>query len=573
MAQTSNAMQQNFNGCYVNLSQTTSHRITASADEEINFIDENKEEEFQHEQRRQEANKANDLGDEGEHSSTVYNFPWDFKLGNKPLMLQTQLSNVPNAHSTVLDSSGGGGGKGAKPNELTVGQDEQDENQYCAPWDLKLQENMLKLMASGQQQQPESSVLNENHSSVNKKPDFEQQTKLSKQAPISSDKLKEDEQPAAKMSTVEEESSEYSLPWEHKQPFLMQRLNKEAENTESLSLKVAAAAANNGKNQQSQVKSGKSAEDSDLATKNTEKFSRNNSNRLSCRSNHSNSSSAHSSSSSLSINSPPLLTNAANQPILLPQTFTSTLNDQATGAGSNAQASHCLLPSNVHLISPTFTGETHCKCGHSTQKQGFNQTQHVLISSQTSSNNGQISSVLVPVNMANNLLNGMNIISATPGTASNKTSLSNLSFATAGSLTPMNSGSCLNDTSMNKTWKTTNSMFDPTTTSSGKIPSYPCSSTQLGYPSSTFAPAVNGMVPNQFGTGISLISNDMKMAFPTGTILLSTNTHNHLGLLQSQNSSNNLFTLNHPQCHLLAGASSMGTVGGWNLSPSLDDQV
>jgi hypothetical protein len=99
------------------------------------------------------------------NNQAVYNFPWDFKLKSNPLLVQIQ----PNGASS---QSGGG----VSPNNSTappplptvpppqtpkISNDKssnstlnegEPEDEYCAPWDLKVQEELLKRMALQQQQ-------------------------------------------------------------------------------------------------------------------------------------------------------------------------------------------------------------------------------------------------------------------------------------------------------------------------------------------------------------------------------------------------------------------------------------
>ena len=104
-------------------------------DEVVEFIDE--------QQPHKEAD--NDM-------STVYNFPWDFKAKSNPLLLQSvsmasgSFSNLPQTPPPPPQCP--------PPSTLTKSIEpppsnshDDDEMQYCAPWDLKLQEEMFKMMS------------------------------------------------------------------------------------------------------------------------------------------------------------------------------------------------------------------------------------------------------------------------------------------------------------------------------------------------------------------------------------------------------------------------------------------
>ena len=332
--------------CYGNLSQTTSSFKSAASSsshfDDINFIDDQligKEPPLQKfdtddddnddDDEEEEEEKKGDYKDinsfesgqqQQKPANDLYNFPWDFKLNSKALLLKTQPNNSASTSTltqlmqdtnhevstktVVAVSSRPSSGKQQQANQENQ---EPDENQYCAPWDLKLQENMLKLMASGKSTNSDSlkSKENNNQNSVNNtsstigKPSAQQQQQQQQQ----------------QMNSEDQASNEYSLPWEHKQSILMQSLqSNDAKPTET-------------------TKSGGKTTTCDLK--------RNNStcNNKSSNNNSSGSSSTHSSSSSLSINSPPLLVNAANQQIILPQTFTSTLNEHS-------------MQKNQHLVHP-----------------------------------------------------------------------------------------------------------------------------------------------------------------------------------------------------------------------------
>lgn len=83
----------------------------------------------------------------------LYNFPWDFKMKPNPIL--AQIANNTGTNGTTNTSATAPPPLPTVPPPKTPristgGQDEppeQSEDQYCSPWDLKLQEEMLKRMA------------------------------------------------------------------------------------------------------------------------------------------------------------------------------------------------------------------------------------------------------------------------------------------------------------------------------------------------------------------------------------------------------------------------------------------
>lgn len=206
-------------------------------------------------------------------NNAVYNFPWDVKIKQNPLLNQMNQTfpTVPPPLPSV-------------PPPKILDNETQDETQYCAPWDLKLQEEMLKMMT---QQKSTSSLPNETTKT---------DSNFKRNEPgTSSFKAKNE---------PEIESSEYSPPWEHKQNILFQQI-----------------VSGNPKNSMPPPLATSSAS-STLTTQNPNAigalFNKLSLTRLSTRSNNSSSSSTRSSTSSLSTNSPPSMPPPPLPPPILP---------------------------------------------------------------------------------------------------------------------------------------------------------------------------------------------------------------------------------------------------------------
>lgn len=98
--------------------------------------------------------------------AAVYNYPWDFKLKSNPLLVQIN-GNVNSSSVPVVPPPLPSVPPPQTP-KLVENIQTQDETQYCAPWDLKLQEEMLKLMAEQQKQQSNPSSTTTSTSSLKK---------------------------------------------------------------------------------------------------------------------------------------------------------------------------------------------------------------------------------------------------------------------------------------------------------------------------------------------------------------------------------------------------------------------
>lgn len=189
------------------------------------------------------------------NNNAVYNFPWDFKLKPDGLFQTSQLApcstrdiTVNNCVSTsippplpsmpppqtlrlleksektseveILHSTNSLDIKSDLDNQI------QDESQYCAPWDLKLQEEMLKMMTQ-KQQNNSNSIIKPAIESEKNDSEFNliQNTKDLILLPNDGkNNTKDSIQSENSVSEKSIQSDEYSLPWEHKQSLLLQNL-------------------------------------------------------------------------------------------------------------------------------------------------------------------------------------------------------------------------------------------------------------------------------------------------------------------------------------------------------------
>lgn len=191
--------------------------------------------------------RASDLKfEKPEPTNPVYNLPWDVKMKQNPLLCQMSQSSMPPPLPSVPPPS----------TSKILEKEIQDETQYCAPWDLKLQEEMLKMMAQ-------------------------------------KSKNKEEDTTAKAAENIEEPSSEYSPPWEHKQNLIFQQIANSSKNVSQLPTPLATSSASS-----TLTTTQNSANIGTMLNKLSL-------NRLSTRSNNSSASSTRSSTSSLSTNSPP----------------------------------------------------------------------------------------------------------------------------------------------------------------------------------------------------------------------------------------------------------------------------
>lgn len=280
------------------------------------------------------------------NDDAVYNLPWDVK--NKASQLQ-QVIEAASQHNTVKSQNLGGdqpppppqcpppstaNSTIVNPNNTAV---EDDESQYCAPWDLKLQEEMFKMMSQSKKttdsantsttttvtinnkssNSPNASTngdeMNKNHinESLNNSGSVKNSNELNNS--IRSNKsINEPNQISQSIDTSP--SNEYSPPWELKQSALIQSLqSKNSTNKQNQSSSL-------NQNQQQIINMPAPLSTSSTASTLTHNSNNNNSQapsalttlfnqfsrtRLSTRSNTSSSSSTRSSTSSLSASSPP----------------------------------------------------------------------------------------------------------------------------------------------------------------------------------------------------------------------------------------------------------------------------
>lgn len=154
---------------------------------------------------------------------------------------------------------------------------EMDESQYCSPWDLKLQEEMFKIMS--QRGDEFNGSIKSNKS-----------TKDIVNSTIKKSSLNE--------AICDIEQNEYSPPWDHKQSILLQSLTNASNKSISnqLSAPLATSSAISTLNSLANINQNQAI---------SSLYNQFNRGRFSTRSNTSSSSSSHSSTSSLSTNSPP----------------------------------------------------------------------------------------------------------------------------------------------------------------------------------------------------------------------------------------------------------------------------
>jgi hypothetical protein len=291
----------------------------------------------------QTSTLVNDLNSvDSSNNNAVYNFPWDFKLKSnsllqeptsQPLSASTKPSAIQNdsmMNNSVSTSLLVPPPLPSMPPPQTIRQleksdafsevsnlqmivnkaenfqssssinimtdlesDNKDESQYCAPWDLKVQEEMLKIMAQKQQNQSKNTLKpdkakNENELNIvgNTNDSFSLKRDNAK-----NNSPKSTSNQAENSKTLEKpiQSDEYSLPWENKQSLLLQNLVTNA------SLKQSTISLSQSSN--STITSNRQNITATQVTKQS------NQNILSPRESTSSSSSTHSSTSSLSTNS------------------------------------------------------------------------------------------------------------------------------------------------------------------------------------------------------------------------------------------------------------------------------
>lgn len=291
--------------------------------------------------------------DDREDSSdaAVYNFPWDVKNKASQLLLQSAQATLESTKSMTKPQQSQQPPPVPQcppPSTLTMPtkavQEEDDETQYCAPWDLKLQEEMFKKMSESKKAN-DNSVHNksspkandESNGAVNRShndsiSNGQNNTSLTNNSltkssnntnnnhselnnSIKSNKSTTDlngTKPSVQPPSYEE-ANEYSPPWELKQSSLMQSIQSQN------GLKPIASTASINNNMSAPLSTSSTASTLTNATTTTTTNTNNQANpsalstlfnqfsrtRLSTRSNTSSSSSTRSSTSSLSASSPP----------------------------------------------------------------------------------------------------------------------------------------------------------------------------------------------------------------------------------------------------------------------------
>ncbi len=224
--------------------------------EEVGFIDENVDEQAQDQQQQ-----------------IVYNSPWDFKIKLQTNQSSNSISRLsivqpspapriippavptsqPPSISQSVKTINTSGSQSSLTSSATAVPADQDESQYCAPWDLKIQEELLKKMAesSTTSNGTKSNTLNNgtnslktdnmtstNNSNCGSSGSFQrdhpanQSIKSTKSVnEILSNTNTSNQNGSNNMSTNRNnnivdnsESNEYNPPWELKQSILMQSL-------------------------------------------------------------------------------------------------------------------------------------------------------------------------------------------------------------------------------------------------------------------------------------------------------------------------------------------------------------
>lgn len=523
------------------------------------------------------------MNTDDQNGLAVYNFPWDYKL-----KLQMQAANFSLSPATAITSTTSTSSTPATTPQFPTSAvnsnttltnnpgTDSDESQYCSPWDLKLQEEMFKIM-SQQQSKTVTNATSSNsniitvgssnsHSNSMKAVDSET-SKLSIafkrsnefNSSIKSNKSVKDIN-LCPNSTIESsslleniEQNDYSPPWETKQSILLQSLTSASNNTSnnitksispphmiqplatSSAISTLTNSANIINNQQNQA-----------ITSLFNQFSRT---RLSTRSNTSSSSSSHSSTSSLSTNSPPSI-----PPPPLPPSIPPPPPPQQPKASSSS------LNTNINTNN-NFNWSVH----HTNQQLSCHQSPRMLHRNVCQQANSNPNILLTRVNSGNG--NSLLLNNATGTTASfaivpmmtaNSSQCSNLiQCPISNNLTSLNSNnsSYLNETNNFCTWNTTNCTHDTLASNfdeNSKQMFIKPQQQQMNSSSSCVASTQNGFVfPHQHFQTVSsnqLLSGDIQVALPVTALVFSQSSSLPSNLLaQQQNllSTSNTITNNN----------------------------
>lgn len=293
---------------------------------------------------REEPVEFLDNRDDGSDSA-VYNLPWDVKNKASQLLLQSAKASLESSKSSTKPAQQQQQQQPPPvpqcppPSTLTLPtkavQEEDDETQYCAPWDLKLQEEMFKKMSESKKTNDSSSgspKAAENETSAVNRSQNDSITNGPNNTSLANNSLSKSNcnnnnhnnselnssMKSNKSSTdlngikpsvqppSYEEANEYSPPWELKQSSIMQSIQSQS------GLKHTPSTATGTSNMPAPLSTSSTASTlTNTTTTNNNpsalstlfnQFSRT---RLSTRSNTSSSSSTRSSTSSLSASSPP----------------------------------------------------------------------------------------------------------------------------------------------------------------------------------------------------------------------------------------------------------------------------
>lgn len=287
------------------------------------------------------SNVAENTEDDNSNEDAVYNLPWE-NVKNKANQLQ-QAIEAASQNNTVKSQQSVGRLQPPPPpqcpppsteNSMLINANkavpEEDESQYCAPWDLKLQEEMFKMMSQSKKNTDSANTSTTTTATINNKsansPNVTSNSDeiinrahgneslnnsgLAKNNNELNSSIRSNKSLNEKPSSIDTSpSNEYSPPWELKQTALMQSLQSQnslkqhqtSSQTHHQQLIQNMPAPLNTSSAASTLTSSNNQNQSALTTL-FNQFSRT---RLSTRSNTSSSSSTRSSTSSLSASSPP----------------------------------------------------------------------------------------------------------------------------------------------------------------------------------------------------------------------------------------------------------------------------
>lgn len=301
-------------------------------------------------------------------NADLYNLPWDLKKTNQ-LLSQAQLPGSTTKSTSMLKCSPTPPPPPQCPPPSSINKNEDDEDQYCAPWDLKLQEEMFKKMSQGKKNETgtvQNSPKSEDNM-ISEKANAATASDLNNSIKSNNSTSDLSSKQPLQQALHDSPSNEYSPPWELKQTVLMQSLQSQS------SLKAPSQQSQ----QQTQIINNMPAPLSTSSTVSTltnnqnqnasalsslfQQFSRT---RLSTRSNTSSSSSTRSSTSSLSASSPPSIPPPPLPPSIPPPPPPTTSNVSISRCGSTCSHSHHVHQQMSHQ-SPRLSQRHLCQTSSS----------------------------------------------------------------------------------------------------------------------------------------------------------------------------------------------------------------